>query len=101
MRVMELTGSLERVRAESIAEAESLQSKIGVLTAEREEQIAKVVEAGLKISKLEQAEQLLAGKVAMTEGKVEECAKYEVETQILHKKTALLETEIQSLQTSL
>ena len=98
---MELTGSLERVRAESIAEAESLQSKIGVLTAEREEQIAKVVEAGLKISKLEQAEQLLEGKVAMTEGKVEECAKYEVETQMLLKKTALLESEIQSLQTSL
>ena len=41
--------------------------------------MAKVTAASLTISKLEQAEQILNGKVAMTEGKVEECARYEVE----------------------
>ena len=56
---------------------------------EREE--SKAREALLQVSKLEQSEQILQGKVAMTEGKVEQCARFEVETQVLTNKLTLLE----------
>lgn len=93
----QLNAALALLEAESSTKISGLQSHITQLNRTISEQAAQISSLSLKLTELEQNEKSLKGIVSITDTKVEECARFEVERQIMEKKIEVLNREISQM----
>ena len=67
------------LQAESSTKIKGLESNIAQLTQTVQEQAAQIASQNLKLTEMEHTEKSLKGIVSITDSKVEECARFEVD----------------------
>ena len=93
----ELNAQMVLLQAESSTKISGYESKIEQLSRTVQEQASQIQIQTIKLTEMEHTEKSLKGIVSITDSKVEECARFEVEKQIMQKKIEVLSQEVNSM----